>query len=52
MAILDLDKLTNEQKIRLFIYTIEEKGITYEQLGISKATGWRYKKGLGKYLKK
>ncbi|BAB65119.1 hypothetical protein [Sulfurisphaera tokodaii] len=46
MPILDLDKLTNEQKIRLFIYTTEEKGITYEQLGISKASSWRYKKGL------
>jgi hypothetical protein len=46
MPILDIDKLTNEQKIRLFVYVTEEKGITYEQLGISKATGWRYKKGL------
>nr|WP_011229449.1 site-specific integrase [Sulfolobus sp. NOB8H2]CAA09137.1 hypothetical protein [Sulfolobus sp. NOB8H2] len=46
MPILDIDKLTNEQKIRLFTYVTEEKGITYEQLGISKATGWRYKKGL------
>jgi hypothetical protein len=45
MPVLDIDKLTNEQKIRLFAY-VTEKGITYEQLGISKATGWRYKKGL------
>ncbi|BBG25028.1 hypothetical protein IC006_2362 [Sulfuracidifex tepidarius] len=46
MALIDIDKLTNEQKIRLFTYATEEKGITYEQLGISKASGWRYKKGL------
>ncbi|BCU70733.1 hypothetical protein [Stygiolobus caldivivus] len=46
MPIIDIDKLTNEQKIRLFTYATEEKEITYEQLGISKATRWRYKKGL------
>ncbi|BFI76794.1 tyrosine-type recombinase/integrase [Sulfurisphaera ohwakuensis] len=46
MPILDIDKLTNEQRIQLFTYVTEEKGITYEQLGVSKASGWRYKKGL------
>jgi len=45
MLLLDIDKLTNEQRIRLFAY-VAEKGITYEQLGISKATGWRHKQGL------
>ncbi|BCU68602.1 hypothetical protein HS7_20390 [Sulfolobales archaeon HS-7] len=33
MAIIDIDKLTNEQKIQLFTYVTEEKGITYEQMG-------------------
>ena len=46
MPIIDIDRLSNEQRIRLFTYVTEEKGITYEQLGISKASGWRYKKGL------
>ena len=46
MPIIDIERLSNEQRIRLFTYVTEEKGITYEQLGISKASGWRYKKGL------
>ena len=46
VALIDVDRLTPEQKVRLFTYVTEEKGVTYEQLGVSKATGWRYKKGL------